>query len=325
MSLSEGFAPPGVVRSRIVRTDAALRASNENELVPMKKGSTCALITPWTPAGEIDVPGLRNLLQYHLDNGTDNLCVLGTTGEAAVMSMDERATVLSTAVDMVKGKIPILAGTGTINPTSVKEMTLQAIDLGCDANLVVSPYYVKPPQRGLIRLFTSMADLGLPLVIYNVPGRTSINIADETIAVCAEHENVIGLKDATGDLSRVESMRKLAGDDFLLYSGDDGSSLEFVELGGDGCISVTANLAPKAMHEIMTSALRGDMPGATKLNDPLKLLHKRLFVESSPMPVKWAAKQMGLIDSAYCRLPLDEMDPRFETDVMEALKAGGLV
>ena len=160
---------------------------------PMTPGSTCALVTPYTARGKIDVPALRGLLRFHVENGTDGLCILGTTGEAAVMSMDERATVLTTAVEEVKGKMPILAGTGTIDPVHVKEMTLQAIDIGCDASLVVTPYYVKPPQRGLVKHFLAMADLGLPVIIYNIPGRAQVDFVPESIALVADHPNIIGV------------------------------------------------------------------------------------------------------------------------------------
>ncbi|KAL7548351.1 hypothetical protein ACHAWF_011637 [Thalassiosira exigua] len=172
----------------------SLHASNANEVMPMTQGSSCAIITPMTDTGKLDIPSLRKLLQIHVDAGTDNLCILGTTGEASVLSMDERAQVLKTAVEEVKGKIPILAGTGTINPEHVKEMTLQAMDIGCDASLVVTPYYVKPPQRGLIKHFTSMADLGLPVVMYNIPGRTKVDLTPESTAICADHPLIVGLK-----------------------------------------------------------------------------------------------------------------------------------
>jgi 4-hydroxy-tetrahydrodipicolinate synthase len=278
-----------------------------------------------TPTGDIDYGLLRKLLQFHVQEGTDNLCILGTTGEASVMSMAEREKVLKVAVEEVKGKMPILAGTGTINPAHVKEMTQQAIDLGCDANLVVCPYYVKPPQRGLIQHFITMADMGLPVVIYNIPGRTAVDMKNENIAICAEHENVIGVKDATGDLSRIQSLRDLVGKDFLMYSGDDSTSMEFVNLGGDGCISVTANVAPKAIHDVMMAALEGRTEDADRINKPLEPLHKKLFVESNPIPAKWAVKKLGLIDSAFCRPPLAEMDPAFESDVTDALRAAGLL
>jgi 4-hydroxy-tetrahydrodipicolinate synthase len=263
-----------------------------------------------------------------MDEGTDNLCLLGTTAEAAVMSMDERALVLTTIVNKAKGKIPLLVGTGTINPNSVKAMTQQAIDLGADANLVVSPYYVKPPQRGLIRHFTEIADMGLPVILYNVPGRTACNILDETILTLSEHEFIVGIKDATGDLERLASLKEALGDadsDFLKYSGDDGTTADFVLQGGDGCISVTANIAPGAIHEIVQAGLKGDAELVRKLNEPLTKLHQKLFVESNPIPCKWAAKRLGLVDTAYCRPPLDEMDSQFEGIVEDALKHAGLI
>lgn len=293
--------------------------------MPLNKGSTVALITPMTNTGEIDVPNLRKLLQYHVESKTDNLCILGTTGEASVMSMDERQLILQTAVEECKGKIPIMAGCGTINPTAVKSMTQQAIDVGCDANLLVTPYYVKPPQRGMIAMFTDIADMGLPVIIYNIPGRSSINFADESIATCAEHENIVGLKDATGDLSRLASLRPMIDDDFLLYSGDDSSSLEFVKQGGHGCISVTANIAAPTMQEIMAEALKGNFEKAESLNEPLKPLHKQLFCEASPMPVKWAAKEMGMIATDFCRPPLSTLEPEFYPQVEAALKTAGLL
>lgn len=296
--------------------------------MPMKKGSTCALITPFTNDGKIDIPCLEKNIYMHIEQGTDNLCVLGTTAEAAVMTMDERALVLTTIANIAKGKVPLLVGTGTINPDSVKSMTKQAIDLGADANLVVNPYYVKPPQRGLIKHFSSIADLGLPVILYNVPGRTGSNIADETVAILSEHENIIGLKDATGDLSRLASLKKLLGDrdaSFLKYSGDDATTDEFVLQGGDGCISVTANVAPGKVRDVVHAALRGDADLVKLLNDPLRLLHQNLFVESNPIPTKWAAKRIGLVNTAYCRPPLDEMDPQYEGLIEEALRSAGLL
>ena len=291
----------------------------------MKPGSTVALITPMTTTGLIDTDNLRQLLQFHISQGTDNLCILGTTGEASLMDMHEREIVLKIAVEECKGKIPILVGTGTINPNSVKAMTQQAIDLGCDANLVVSPYYVKPPQRGLIQHVISVANMQLPVIIYNIPGRTGVDFLDENIAICAQHDNVIGLKDATGNLTRVETMRKLVGKEFLLYSGDDATSLEFVQRGGDGCISVTANLAPRIMADCMRAAREGRMAEAQQWNAPLELLHDKLFVESNPIACKWSAYQMGLIQTPYCRPPLDTMDPKFESTLTTALQAAGLL
>jgi 4-hydroxy-tetrahydrodipicolinate synthase len=235
---------------------------------------------------------------------------------------------LTTIASIAKGKVPLLVGTGTINPESVKAMTQQAIDLGADASLIVNPYYVKPPQRALVRHFTTMADMGLPVILYNVPGRTGSNIADETVAMLSEHENIVGIKDATGDLSRLASLKALLGDrekTFLKYSGDDESTDDFVLQGGDGCISVTANLVPGKIHDMVHAALRGDSALVKQINDPLRMLHKNLFCESNPIPTKWAAKRIGLVKSAYCRPPLDVMDPQFEGKIEESLKAAGLL
>lgn len=294
----------------------------------MQKGSTCALITPFKDDGEIDIPCLERLIEHHIEAGTDNLCVLGTTAEASVMTMDERALVLTKVANIAKGKIPLLVGTGSINPVSAKSMTQQAIDLGADASLLVNPYYVKPPQRCLITHFSSIADMGLPVVLYNVPGRTGSNIADETVATLSDHEYIIGIKDASGDLSRVASLKEALGDrndDFLKYSGEDANMDEYILQGGDGCISVTANIVPGKVREMVHAALKGDRELTNKLSEPLRPLHKNLFLESNPIPTKWAAKRIGLINSAYCRPPLDEMDPQYADFVDEALKGVGLL
>ena len=297
--------------------------------MPMRRGSTCALITPFTEDNKIDVTGLEKLIDFHLEAGTDNLCVLGTTAEASVMSMDERELALRTIVGRAKGKIPLLVGTGAIDPAQVKKYTQQAIDLGADASLVVSPYYVKPPQRGLIHHFTTMADMGLPVVLYNVPGRTAVDLSDETIATLAQHDKIVGIKDATGDISRLTSLKKALGEEvdrnFLKYSGDDGTTTDFVLEGGDGCISVTANIAPKAMHDMIHAALNGNDQLAMELNEPLNLLHDRLFLESNPIPAKWAAYRSGLTDNAMCRAPLDTMDPQYIPLLEEALATANIL
>jgi 4-hydroxy-tetrahydrodipicolinate synthase len=280
--------------------------------------------------GAVDIEGLRKLLRYHIEQETDNLCILGTTGEASVLTMAERKLILTTAVTEVKGKIPILVGTGTINPAGVKTFTQQAMDLGCDAGLVVTPYYVKPPQRCLIQHMTDVADFGLPVVIYNVPGRTAVDFKDENIAIAAQHPGIIGVKDATGDVSRVETLRALTNEhgsskDFLLYTGDDGTTLDFILRGGDGCISVTANVAANAMHRLVQAARDGRVEEATSINTPLLGLHKNLFCESNPIPVKWAAMRLGLVDSAFCRPPLAQLEQQFESQVEDALRQAGLV
>lgn len=298
---------------------------------PMRQGSYVALVTPMTPTGAIDLPQLRTLLQFHLESGTDGLCILGTTGEASVMTMAERKSVLDVAVAEVKGKIPILVGTGTIDPAHVKEQTMQAIDCGCDASLVVTPYYVKPPQRGLMTHFETMADLGLPVCIYNVPGRAGVDFLPESIGAIAGHPNIVAVKEATGDVSRVAKIHEACEangypkDSLLLYSGDDGTTDEFVLNGGDGCISVTANAAPARMHDLMMAALKNDKDEVTRINAPLRRLHNDEFCEANPIPIKWAMKRMGKIESAYLRPPLCELSPDLEGLVEGAMKEAGLL
>merc|ERR1712183_1069632 len=198
------------------------------------------------------------------------------------------------------------------------------MELGADAAMVVTPYYVKPPQRGIIKHFTTIADLGMPIVLYNVPSRTACDLLPETIAICAQHDNIIGVKEATGNLDRVSQIRSLCGDDLLLLSGDDSTETEFVLLGGDGCISVTANVAPSAMHQMITSALNGNAIEARNQNEKLNLLHKNLFIEPSPMPVKFALERLGLIDCHLCRVPLDVLDKKYYGDIENALSAAEL-
>jgi 4-hydroxy-tetrahydrodipicolinate synthase len=307
--------------------------------VPLGRGSTVAIITPFDgTTGKIDFPALQGLLKYHLQSGTTNLCILGTTGENAVLSMTEREQVLNCAVDLVKGRMHIMAGTGTIDPNHVRELTLQAADLGCDSALIVTPYYVKPPQAGLIQHMISAADIpgGLPVVVYNVPGRTAVNMSDESIAVCAQHDNIIAVKDATGDLTRVGNLKRLLAEanvkDFLLFSGDDETTLDFLTLplerggGGDGCISVTANVAAKEMATMVQLGLQGKKDEAQVINERLMGLHNNLFCESSPMPAKWAAHRLGLINSAYCRPPLLQLTNKDSQDKVEAaLRLAGLL
>eukprot|EP00979_Chaetoceros_neogracilis_P007845 scaffold1698_cov279-Chaetoceros_neogracile.AAC.4 len=247
--------------------------------------------------------------------------------------MEERKLILDIAVEEVKGDIPILVGTGAINPVDVKEMTLQAIDCGCDAALVVNSPYIKPPQRGIVKYFTNVAQLGMPVVIYNVPGRTAVDITPETIGLCAEmHENIVGVKEATGDVGRVKMIRDVEeklglGEKrkLLLYSGDDSTEAEFVLKGGDGCISVTANVAPKEMHEMMMLALEGKEEEVMRINERLMSIHSDIFCESNPIPAKWALKRLGMIETAICREPMMELDEKYYSVVEAALNKAGLL
>jgi 4-hydroxy-tetrahydrodipicolinate synthase len=292
----------------------------------MQRGSTVGLVTPFLPDSDaIDEVALRQLLQYHVAAGTPNLCILGTTGEASVLTLEEQTRVWRIAVEEVKGKMTILAGTGTINPATVASQIQLAADVGCDAALVVTPYYVKPPQRCLVQHMTKAAEGPLPIVMYNVPGRTGVNMADESIALAAQHDNIVGLKDATGDVSRLTSVKPLVPADFLLYSGDDGTTLDFLRQGGDGCISVTANVAASQMAQMVSLALEGRYDEAAAINAKLELLHSNLFCESNPIPTKWALHRLGMIQSAYCRPPLDALDPALAPKVEAALVQAGLL
>mmetsp|Transcript_19467 Transcript_19467/g.23994 ORF Transcript_19467/g.23994 Transcript_19467/m.23994 type:complete len:381 (+) Transcript_19467:231-1373(+) len=318
--------------SSLSSTTSLSSSTNSNILNPLKQGSTCALVTPFLPNGQIDEPSLRSLLKFHKDNNTQGLCVLGTTAEASLLSMQERRTVLEIVVSEVKNKIPILVGTGAINPNDVKSMTQQALDLGADANLVVTPPYIKPPQRALCKFFSDIADCGLPLVVYNVPGRTGVDFKPESIAAIADHELIVGVKEATGDLERVaqiraltkEKLQSLNQNQLLLYSGDDATEAQFVLNGGDGCISVTANVAPLQMSQMMQYALESNTEEAMKINASLEKIHENIFVESNPIPAKWGLKRMRLISFAYCRPPLCELDKQYYELIEETLREGGI-
>jgi len=310
--------------------NSLLTGAITNHICTINQGSTVALVTPFKSNGDIDITTLRKLLKFHVMSNTNGVCILGTTGEASLMNKWERRVVLETVVEEIKGKIPIIAGTGSINPTEVHEMTLQARDIGCDACLIVSPPYIKPPQRGLVHHFTSIADLGLPVIIYNVPGRTGVDMTPESIALCAMHENIVGVKEATGDLSRISSIRNLtkkmrSDKPLLLYSGDDATSAHFVLNGGDGCISVTANVIPVSMRELMMEALLGNEEKVKCINKKLEMLNQNIFCEANPIPIKWVLKRMGKIKSAFCRSPLMELDENYHHHLEEAMKVSGII
>ena len=248
----------------------------------MRPGSLVALVTPMRPTGELDLDALRGLLRWHVESGTDGIVALGTTGEASTLSMDERAQVLGVCQEVLDGTgVPLMVGTGTINPRSVIKMNEQALSYGADSCLVVTPYYTKPTQRGLAEFFTMVADATpLPMLLYNVPGRTAVDLKPETVAQLSKHPRIFGIKEATGELSRVSQLRQLIKQKhFMLFSGEDSNAKDFTLMGGDGTISVTSNIAPARQHQIMMAALRGDAEEMVKLNEPLNLLHQRLFLQ----------------------------------------------
>ena len=254
--------------------------------VQLGRGSYVALVTPMDAANAVDYGALRGLLEWHVASGTDGVVALGTTGEASTLDAAERDRVLETCVDACRGRVPVVAGTGAIDTRAVVAMGRRAKALGADGTLVVTPYYVKPPQRALEAHFLAVAEaVDLPMVLYNVPGRTGVDLLPETVARLAAHPNVRGIKEATGDNGRVAALRDACGGDLLLYSGEDAMGREFVELGGDGVISVTANVAPAAMARMLRAPAGA---AARAIDDSLRPLHEKLFCQANPIPVKYA-------------------------------------
>uniref|UniRef100_A0A7S0IND1 4-hydroxy-tetrahydrodipicolinate synthase n=1 Tax=Calcidiscus leptoporus TaxID=127549 RepID=A0A7S0IND1_9EUKA len=324
-SAGGAFAPASAHHETLVHSHrhrtlvAALPLSS-----PMKAGSLVALVTPMTPDGALDLDSLRELLQWHVRSETDGIVALGTTGEASTLSMEERAAVLQVCSEEVVGKVPLMVGTGTIDPRKVIAMNEQALEYGADSCLVVTPYYTKPTQAGLLRFFRYVADAtSLPLLLYNVPGRTAVDLQPHTVGELAKHPRIFGIKEATGDLARVPLLRELCGDDFMLFSGEDSNALEFTLHGGDGVISVTSNVAPAEQHLVFEAALRGDEVAAQEHNEQLKLLHQRLFLQANPIPVKWALAAAGRVPYGI-RLPLCELEEPFHTPLLEAMRVAGV-
>lgn len=271
----------------------------------MFKGSIVALVTPMTDDQQVDYQTLKSLVEYHIDAGTDGIVSVGTTGESATLPVDEHIKVIKATVEYAAGRIFVIAGSGANSTAEAIELSQEMAPLGIDGFLSVVPYYNKPQQRGLIAHFETVADCtDLPVLLYNVPGRTVTDMLPETVAVLAKHDKIIGIKDATGDMQRLADMRKLVNDDFILLSGDDDTSFEFIKQGGHGTISVTANIAPKLMAQMVSLARTGDFEAAQRINDRLAKLHTQLFIEPNPVMPKWALYRMGLIKSDIVRLPL---------------------
>ena len=284
------------------------------------RGSIVALITPMDAEGAVDDDALARLVDFHAVAGTAAIVAVGTTGESATLDEAEHCAVIARCVELAAGRIPIIAGTGANATAEAIRLTRCAERAGADAALLVTPYYNKPTQAGLIAHHRAVADaVGMPQILYNVPGRTACDMLPETTASLATVENIVGIKDATGDLARVERLRELCGSDFALYSGDDGSGCEFMLRGGDGVISVTANVAPALMRRMCEAALAGDRDAAVTLNARLDPLHHALFVESNPIPVKWAMTEMGLAQAGI-RLPLTWLTPEHQGAVRAAMQ-----
>ncbi len=293
------------------------------------RGSLVAIVTPMqagvAPDTALDWDALTRLVEFHLENGTDGIVAVGTTGESATLSEAEHLEVVRRVVGMVRGRVPVIAGTGANSTVEALSLTRGAAQAGADACLLVTPYYNKPTQEGLVRHFSLIAEsVAIPQILYNVPGRTACDMLPETIARLAQVKNIIGVKEATGDLARVGRIRRDCGPEFLLLSGDDASAREFMLQGGDGVISVTANVAPRGMHDLCERARAGDAKGAAAIDDKIGALHKTLFLESNPIPSKWALHRMKLIEAGI-RLPLTWFSDRFQPELEASLqKAGAL-
>ena len=291
----------------------------------MLKGSIVALITPMHEHGGVDFENLRKLVDFHVENGTAGIVSVGTSGESATLDIDEQIEVIRHTVDMAAGRIPVIAGTGANSTSEALELTSRAAELGVDACLLVVPYYNKPTQHGLYRHFKAIAEgVDVRQILYNVPGRTALDMANDTVVKLAEIPNIVGIKDATGDIARVGDFLNHCGDDFAVYSGDDATTLELLKAGGHGCISVTANVAPKQMHEMCHAALRGDLPLAERINRSLDDLHASLFLESNPIPAKWAVSQLGLVQQGI-RLPLTWLSAEYHARVKAAMRRAGVI
>jgi 4-hydroxy-tetrahydrodipicolinate synthase len=290
----------------------------------MITGSLVAIITPMHEDGRLDLGAFRKLIDWHVAEGTDGIVVVGTTGESPTVNVEEHKELIRLAVQHSKGRIPIIAGTGGNSTAEAVELTAAAKKAGVTACLSVVPYYNKPTQEGLYRHFRRIAEtVELPMILYNVPGRTVADLQNDTVLRLAQVPGIIGIKDATANIERGTDLLKRLPRSFAVYSGEDATALALILLGGHGVISVTANVAPKLMHQMCAAALVGDVKKARELNLKLLPLHQRLFVEANPIPVKWALAEMGMIEYGL-RLPLSPLSERFHQTLREALHEAGI-
>ncbi|MDY0047389.1 MAG: 4-hydroxy-tetrahydrodipicolinate synthase [Thauera propionica] len=290
----------------------------------MITGSLVAIVTPMLDDGSLDFPRLRNLIDWHIAEGTDGIVIVGTTGESPTVDVDEHCELIRATVEHVADRVPVIAGTGANSTAEAVELARFAKQAGAAAHLSVVPYYNRPTQEGLYRHYRTIAEsVELPLILYNVPGRTVADLSNDTVMRLAEVPNIVGLKDATGSLDRASDLIERAPAGFALYSGDDMSSAAFLMLGGHGVISVTANVAPRAMHELCAAAAAGDMRKLREVNAALTGLHRDLFCEANPIPVKWAVARMGLIGDGI-RLPLTQLSDSCHERVLKAMRKAGV-
>ncbi|NRA55285.1 MAG: 4-hydroxy-tetrahydrodipicolinate synthase [Gammaproteobacteria bacterium] len=292
----------------------------------MLSGSIVALVTPFLPNGDVDYKNLERLVEMHIKQGTDGIVAVGTSGESTTLSMKEHVAVVTAVVNVAAGRVPVIGGNGSNSTAEAIELTQLLKSSGVVAMLGVTPYYNKPTQKGLIAHFTAIAEsTDIPQILYNVPGRTCCDLLPETVAILAKIDNIVGIKEATGDVSRLAQIKALVGDDFLTFSGDDATGLEFMLLGGNGVISVTNNVAPKLMSDMCRFALAGEKEQAQAINEQLSALHNDLFVEANPIPVKWCVHQLKLIDNGHVRLPLTELSQEHHGLLTAAMKQAGVL
>lgn len=285
------------------------------------KGSLVALVTPMIPNGDVDYVALENLIDWHIEKGTNGIVSVGTTGESATVNIKEHLEVISHTVKYVNSRIPVIAGTGANSTSEAIELTMESKQMGADFSLLVTPYYNKPNQRGLIQHYTKVAnEVDLPQILYNVPSRTACDLKPSSVKILSEHKNIVGIKEAVGDPKRIDDLIQISSnnEDFLLYSGDDPSFLSMLKKGGDGVISVAANVVPEYISDICSSALEEKFDIAEELDNKLSTLYELLFIESNPIPVKWMLYKMELIQKSI-RLPLIELDKKYHENMLSEM------
>ncbi|MEO8857866.1 MAG: 4-hydroxy-tetrahydrodipicolinate synthase [Burkholderiaceae bacterium] len=288
-------------------------------------GSIVALVTPMQDDGSVDYPTLRKLIDWHIEQGTDCILVVGTSGESPTVNVEEHCEIIRVAVEHAKGRLPIMAGCGGNSTSEAIELTKFAREIGADCHLQVVPYYNKPSQTGLYQHFKAIAEaVDLPMVLYNVPGRTVADMVHETVLRLAQVPGIVGIKEACANIERVQWLIRDVPKGFSVYSGDDSTAVALMLCGGQGNISVTANIAPRLMHELCVAAMAGDIRRAMEIQFKLMPVHKNLFVQANPIPLKWAMQRMELCGGAL-RLPMTRLDPEYEAVVEDALRASGLI
>ncbi|RYF03483.1 MAG: 4-hydroxy-tetrahydrodipicolinate synthase [Oxalobacteraceae bacterium] len=291
----------------------------------MIQGSIVAIVTPMHADGSLDLPGLKKLIDWHIAEGTDGIVIVGTTGESPTVTVDEHCELIKVAVEHTARRIPIIAGTGGNSTVEAIELTRYAKEVGADASLQVVPYYNRPTQEGMYRHFRKIAEsVDLPVILYNVPGRTVADMSNDTMLRLAQVPGIVGVKEATGNIGRATDLLRLAPPSFAVYSGDDPTAIALMLCGGKGNISVTANVAPRAMHELCVAAMAGNVAEAVRINNRLLPLHNKLFVEPNPVPVKWAMAEMGLMSHGL-RLPLAPLGDDWHETVRAALRESGVL